>query len=60
MAVVKIKYTRNRAAVKAHLRYITHRRGEDKKTITRTLFTEGGTITKQEAPDYPQNYPSQA
>src|SRR5512144_29573 len=49
MAVVKIKYTRQRAAVKAHLRYITHRRGEDRKTTTRTLFTEGGTITKQEA-----------
>jgi len=49
MAVVKIKYVRKRGAVKAHLRYITHRRGREEKTITRALFTEGGTITKQEA-----------
>jgi hypothetical protein len=49
MAVVKIKYTRNRRAVKAHLRYITHRRGREDKTTTRTLFTEGGIITKQAA-----------
>ena len=49
MAVVKIKYTRQRARVKAHLRYITHRRGEDKQTTTRTLFTENGTLTKQAA-----------
>jgi hypothetical protein len=49
MAVVKINYSRQRPAVKAHLRYITHRRGGEEKTITRTLFTEAGTLTKQEA-----------
>jgi predicted Zn-ribbon and HTH transcriptional regulator len=49
MAVVKIHYSRQRPVVKAHLRYITHRRGEEGKTITRTLFTEEGILTKQEA-----------
>jgi hypothetical protein len=49
MAVVKINYTRNRRAIKAHLRYITHRRGLDKQTTTRTLFTQEGTLTKQAA-----------
>src|SRR5512143_465083 len=49
MAIVKIKYARKRGAIKAHLRYITHRRGLDKQTTTRTLFTEGGTLTKQAA-----------
>jgi hypothetical protein len=51
MAVVKINYTRSRPAIKAHLRYIIHRRGRDGKTITRPLFGEEGTISKDTAYD---------
>jgi hypothetical protein len=51
MAVVKINYTRSRPAIKAHLRYITHRRGRDGKTITRPIFGEKGTLSKDAAYD---------
>jgi hypothetical protein len=38
MAIVKFKYLRRRPQLKAHLRYITHRRGRDGERITRPLF----------------------
>jgi hypothetical protein len=47
MAVVKLKYIRNRAQIKAHLRYITHRAGESQEKITRPLFNETGLTEKQ-------------
>jgi hypothetical protein len=49
MAVVKIKYTRKREAIKAHIRYITHRRGGEEKTISRLIFGQEGTIDKEAA-----------
>jgi hypothetical protein len=39
MAVVKIKYTRNRNGIKAHLRYIIHRPDRDGEKQTRQLFS---------------------
>jgi hypothetical protein len=47
MAVVVVKYIRNRKQVKAHLRYITHRRGKEGEKITRTLFDKTGLTEKQ-------------
>ncbi len=38
MAVVKMKYTRSRAAIKAHLRYIIHQPGKEQEKPTRELF----------------------
>jgi hypothetical protein len=38
MAVMKLKYLKNRPHLKAHLRYITHRAGEERGKITRSLF----------------------
>jgi hypothetical protein len=38
MAIVKLKYTRSRAAIKAHLRYIVHRPGKELEKPTRELF----------------------
>lgn len=48
MAVVTLKYIRSKEAIKAHLRYITHRRGEDQKKITRDLFNKWG-LTEKDA-----------
>jgi hypothetical protein len=42
MAVVKLKYLRQRPQLKAHLRYITHRRGREEGRITRQLFNAHG------------------
>jgi hypothetical protein len=42
MAVVKLKYLRERPQLKAHLRYITHRRGREEGSITRVLFNANG------------------
>ena len=47
MAVVKLKYLRERPHLKAHLRYITHRRGRDEGTITRVLFNADGLTDKR-------------
>jgi ribosomal protein S27AE len=49
MAVVKLSYTRRRGAVKAHLRYITHRPGKDNERTTRVLFGRDGKMTKDQA-----------
>ena len=52
MAVVKMKYTRSRTAIKAHLRYIVHRPGKEWETRTRELFQhEYLRVTKQDAYD---------
>ncbi len=47
MAIVKAKYIRGKGRIKAHLRYITHRRGLDVGRITRPLFGRDGALTKQ-------------
>jgi predicted Zn-ribbon and HTH transcriptional regulator len=49
MAVVKLEYIRGRQQIKAHLRYITHRRGETQEKITRELFGRDGLTDKRES-----------
>jgi hypothetical protein len=51
MAIVKAKYVRGKDRIKAHLRYITHRRGEEGERITRPLFGKDRALTKQEIYD---------
>jgi hypothetical protein len=51
MAIVKAKYVRSKPRIKAHLRYITHRRGVDGERITRPLFGRDGPLTKQQIYD---------
>jgi hypothetical protein len=52
MAIVKLKYTRSRDAIKAHLRYIVHRPGKDMQKPTRELFQHNYlSVTKQYAYD---------
>src|SRR5918997_906380 len=46
MAIVKNKYVRGKSRIKAHLRYITHRRGLDVGRITRPLFGRDGPLSK--------------
>src|SRR5918997_1444727 len=46
MAIVKSKYIRGKPRIKAHLRYITHRRGVDGERITRPLFGRDGALSK--------------
>ena len=48
MAIVKAKYIRSRPRIKAHLRYITHRRGGEGERITRPLFGRDGGLSKQQ------------
>ena len=48
MAIVKAKYVRSKPRIKAHLRYITHRRGLDVGRITRPLFGRDGALSKQQ------------
>src|SRR5262252_2687790 len=38
MAIVKLKYTRSRDGIKAHLRYVVHRPGKERERLTRELF----------------------
>src|SRR5437764_4287924 len=47
MAVVRLKYIRGKDQIKAHLRYITHRRGKTQEKITRLLFGRDGLTDKQ-------------
>jgi predicted Zn-ribbon and HTH transcriptional regulator len=47
MAVVRLKYIRGKQQIKAHLRYITHRRGETQEKITRLLFGREGLTEKR-------------
>ena len=51
MAIVKAKYIRGKGRIKAHLRYITHRRGEEGERITRPLFGRDGALSKQQIYD---------
>jgi hypothetical protein len=47
MAIVKAKYVRGKDRIKAHLRYITHRRGIDGERMSRPLFGKDGALSKQ-------------
>ena len=47
MAIVKAKHIRGKGRIKAHLRYITHRKAVDGERITRPLFGRDGALTKQ-------------
>jgi predicted Zn-ribbon and HTH transcriptional regulator len=47
VAIVKAKHIRDKARIKAHLRYITHRRGVEGERITRPLFGRDGPLSKQ-------------
>jgi hypothetical protein len=49
MAIVKAKYIRGKPRIKAHLRYIVHRRAEQGEAITRSLFGRNGALTKLQA-----------
>jgi hypothetical protein len=51
MAIVKAKYVRGKDRIKAHLRYITHRRGVEGERITRPLFGRDGPLSKQQIYD---------
>ena len=46
MAIVKSKYVRGKSRIKAHLRYITHRRGLEGERMTRPLFGPDGALSK--------------
>ena len=46
MAIVKAKYVRGKARIKAHLRYITHRRGMEGERMSRQLFGRDGPLSK--------------
>ena len=46
MAIVKNKYVRGKSRIKAHLRYITHRKGLDVGRITRPLLGRDGPLSK--------------
>ena len=46
MAIVKARYVRGKPRIKAHLRYITHRRGLEGERITRPLFGKEGALSK--------------
>src|SRR5918992_2008175 len=48
MAIVKAKQIRGKARIKAHLRYITHRRGAEGERMTRPLFGRDGALSKQQ------------
>jgi hypothetical protein len=58
MAIVKLKYTRGREAIKAHLRYIVHRPGKERERLTRELFHHNYlSVTKKYAYDLINNAP---
>jgi hypothetical protein len=46
MAIVKANYVRGKSRIKAHLRYITHRRGMEGERMTRPLFGPDGPLSK--------------
>src|SRR5918992_414395 len=48
MAIVKAKQIRGKARIKAHLRYITHRRGAEGERMTRSLFGRDGALAKRQ------------
>ena len=51
MAIVKARYVRGKSRIKAHLRYITHRRGLEGERMTRPLFGKDGALSKQQIYD---------
>jgi hypothetical protein len=52
MAIVKLRYTRGRDAIKAHVRYVVHRPGKEKERLTRELFHHNyQSVSKQYAYD---------
>src|SRR5687768_387953 len=55
MAIVKARYVRGKDRIKAHLRYMTHRRGEEGERITRPLFGREGALSKQQIYDMIDN-----
>src|SRR5918993_408635 len=55
MAIVKARYVRGKDRIKAHLRYITHRRGEEGERMTRPLFGRDGALSKQHIYDMIDN-----
>jgi hypothetical protein len=58
MAIVKLKYTRSRGAIKAHLRYVVHRPDKEREKLTRELFQHNYLgVTKQDAYDLINNAP---
>jgi len=46
MAIVKSKYVRGKSRIKAHLCYITHRRGIEGERMTRPLFGKDDALSK--------------
>jgi len=48
MAIVKAKYVRGKSRIKAHLRYITHRRGLEGERMSRPLFGKDSLLSKQQ------------
>jgi hypothetical protein len=48
MAVVTLKYIRDKEQIKANLRYFTHRSGREHEKLTRAIFTNIGQTDKQE------------
>lgn len=48
MAVVTLKYIRDKDQIKSNLRYFTHRSGREREQITRAIFTNVGETDKQE------------
>ena len=51
MAIVKARYVRGKSRIKAHLRYITHRRGIEGERMSRPLFGKDGALSKQQIYD---------
>ncbi len=49
MAIVKAKYTANKGAAKANVRYIQNRRGKDGKKKQRTLFGHDSAMDREQA-----------
>ena len=47
MAVVRLKYMKERPQLKRHIRYIAHRRGREEGRITRQLFGSTGLTDKR-------------
>jgi predicted Zn-ribbon and HTH transcriptional regulator len=48
MAIVKAKYVRGKSRIKAHVRYIIHRRGMEGERMSRPLFGRDGALSKQQ------------
>lgn len=49
MTIVKATYTKKKAAAKACIRYIAHRRGKDGAKISRILFNSDGALGRWQA-----------